>query len=432
MRLQSTPRPVHGGETAPLGQTGASKPALAASPELYCDLPPRSSAKSGIPSAPPAMVAALFDPAPQLVVGDAPGDPDCFGAALAWTRARRALGLEAVVHVDAPPPSAIAPLFAPDELASREQVQSGKFGTVVLVDNDGTRVGPAADEALSKADKVVVLDHHDVDPTPEKLGLKKDAQLDRWIDTGNESAAVMVLGTIQKAAGDAKWSTGQWRDVLGPVVSATFSDTRGFRAARTRSSTVQALRTLIAEHKMNLSMLLSTYETASRRNLVSALEPHLGVKSEKIGGEEVRFYALSPDALGAFAEVRAQHPELKPADIGFAALDLVELNMESHGSAASVFAWGGFSADRVASLPEEERKMLPEKTRFSVRTREPDLAPAWAQRLGGGGKPREGGGRSELNADAFLAEARQAYKALAGLRSDAQIRLPGRLVRPQS
>ncbi|MCB9650920.1 MAG: hypothetical protein H6730_30670 [Deltaproteobacteria bacterium] len=42
---------------------------------------------------------------------------------------------------------------------------------MLFVDNDGTRVGPAAQDAMRRAARVVVIDHHDVDPTNDSLGL---------------------------------------------------------------------------------------------------------------------------------------------------------------------------------------------------------------------------------------------------------------------
>ncbi|MCA9556719.1 MAG: hypothetical protein KC933_42240, partial [Myxococcales bacterium] len=89
----------------------------------YCELPrARVSLKAWTQRVPEALVSALLDPGPMLVVGDAPGDPDCFCSAVAVARARRALGLPAQAHVDAPPPKQIGALLRADELADRGAV----------------------------------------------------------------------------------------------------------------------------------------------------------------------------------------------------------------------------------------------------------------------------------------------------------------------
>ncbi|CAN0443682.1 unnamed protein product, partial [Laminaria digitata] len=188
-----------------------------------------------------------MSPGSCLIVGDAPGDPDCFCSAAALARARNNLGLKGLAHVNAPPPQQIAPVLRAGEIADAEHIEDQTFNTVVFVDNDATRVGPAAQEAMKRAQRVIIIDHHEVDPTHEQLGLPEDVELIVWKETGADAAALMVLAATARMSADSPvpLSEAGWADVVRPLVSAMYSDTRGFEASRTRPTTVGLLMQLV-------------------------------------------------------------------------------------------------------------------------------------------------------------------------------------------
>src|SRR5262245_39694031 len=115
-----------------------------------------------------------------LVVGDV--DADGFGSTVALTRTLRALKKDAVAYCQAPPPVEIESMLDKDEVKTGEIKEH--YDLVIHVDQGGDRVGEAAAQATANAERVIVIDHHDIKPDPRFLA---------WLDTGADAAALMVL-----------------------------------------------------------------------------------------------------------------------------------------------------------------------------------------------------------------------------------------------
>jgi nanoRNase/pAp phosphatase (c-di-AMP/oligoRNAs hydrolase) len=365
------------------------------------------------------VVQAFLQPGPCLVVGDAPGDPDCFCSAVALARTRRALGLPGEAHVDAVAPRQVQGILQDGEVVGAARVRALAPETVVLVDNDGTRVGPAAAEAMRGAKRVVVIDHHDVDPTHERLGLPPETELVVWKDTGADAAALMALGTAVRAASAAQVSLRQdtWQSILEPLVGAIYSDTRGFEAGRTRPATMHVLMRLLDTRAVRLKTTLAGFGEGVSADVRRALYAAIQEQGEVHGRERLGVFTLSGSALlTAWQAAQAQVPELTWSDALFMALDHVEARVREAGYHVSVFITGARDADAERRLYEAALAQLPRgAVKFSVRTTEGALAPALAQHLGGGGKPHEGGGVSEAPAHALVQQVQRWMRGRAEL-----------------
>lgn len=377
----------------------------------HCPIVPRESGVNpwGL-RAPDAVVKAILDPGPMLVVGDAPGDPDCFGSALTLARAREGLGMPADAHVDARPSRTLEPLITPGELKSADEVSAKRYDTVVFVDNDGSRVGAAATKALEHAKAVVVIDHHDVNPTHDSLGLRPEQKLHVWKDTEADAAALMVLGATTRAVGatGAEWPRGTWKKVLEPALSAIYSDTRGLEASRARPSTVALLRGLVWTGAVDLERTLSNYGGMARVSL--ELSSAIQESTKEVAGKSVAEMRLNGSALlDAWDLAHAEDPSITWSDMFFAALDHVEDRVRVLGSDVAVFVAEARTPEAEARLDPARLEQLPPKaSKFSVRSTEGALAPALARALGGGGKPHEGGGISHETARQLFERAARA------------------------
>lgn len=391
----------------PLDPTRRPDPILKAGP--YCELTfERVSASVWTRRVPADVVDAFLRPGRCLVVGDMPGDPDCFGSAVAWARARQILGLPAEAHVNAPPPLAIAPIIRPGELASADHVSQQAYETVVLVDNDGTRIGPAARAALQRAKRVIVVDHHDVNPTHESLGLGKDTQLVVWKELGADAAALMTLATALRGveATKAQLTSEGWRDLLAPILAATYSDTRGFEASRSASATIGLVRSIVDAGELDLKEIFAGFDRsippAIRRELVG----HLKEEPHHEGQFSFATFTLDGQALlEAWSKARQIRATTTWSDLLYAVLDVVEDQTRARGYGAVVFGVETSPQARARLAPELTEQLPPEPVKLSIRSRSPALAPWLARKLGGNGKPHEAGATSDRPLSSILQDA---------------------------
>lgn len=409
---------VHGG--GPISKIQAPAP-LKDATGVHCLLP--TDAPGGLAAwtarVPKEVIEGVLSPGSCLVVGDAPGDPDCFCSAAAMARTRQHMGLPAAAHVDAVPPQQIHGVLKAGEILDRKAVRADLPETVILVDNDGTRVGPAAAEAISQAKRVVVIDHHEVDPTKAQLGMNNDAELIVWKDTDADAAALMVLATAIRATSQTKTTLPEeaWADIVQPLVCAMYSDTRGFEASRTSPETVRLLTQLIGTGAIGLRATLAGFGGGISPIIRNKLYGNIDEASSQHGKEKLGTFKLKSTAmLSAWVSARKLTPETTWSDVLFLALDHVEARVREEGYDVTVFTAGAKDgADPVQLSPELQKQLPNGDMKFSIRTREGALAPALAKYLGGGGKPHEGGGVTNASADTVLIQAREWMDARADL-----------------
>lgn len=381
---------------------------------------------------PEEVVASFLAPGSCLVVGDAPGDPDCFGSAAAWARCRRTLGLPAEAHINAPPALSIRHLFGEGEIASSATVHASSYETVVLVDNDGQRIGPAAKEALSKAKRVVVVDHHESHPTRESLGLGPETELIVWRQPAADAAALMTLAVMLRGveAAQVSLTASGWREILEPVLAAVYSDTRGFLSEKASPGTLGLLRSIVESGELDLGRIFGrlgeTVPRAQRLELWNAL----AVRSEEHHGQRLGIFELDGELLlSAWAKARQTEPALTWSDLYFTVLDRVEADAKSSRFAATILALETPASARSSLPPELNAQLPPARTKYSIRSREPSLAVKMAQALGGNGKPGEAGGIADQSAGALILEASrfmaEAAKQRAALTREAKLRCRG-------
>lgn len=385
------------------------RPDLIPEAGAYCELTyNRVGASVWTKRVPDGVVDVFLHPGSCLVVGDAPGDPDCFGSAVAWARARQILGLPAAAHVNGPPPLAIAPVLRRDELATAEQIAQRAYETVVLVDNDGTRIGPAAQEALKRAKRVIIVDHHDIAPTKASLGIGEDTELVVWKELGADAAALMTLATalrgIERNAADL--TADGWRDLLAPILAATYSDTRGFEAARSSSATVGMVRSIIDAGELDLKEVFAGFDRSIRSDVKRELLRHLAEETHQEGTFKFATFALDGQAmLEAWSKARAVRPDTTWSDVLYSVLDVVEERTRATGYGAVVFGVETQKWQRANLPPELAEQLPPTAVKLSVRSAAPGMAPWLARKFGGNGKPHEAGAGSDLPLSKLLAEA---------------------------
>lgn len=381
---------------------------------------------------PEQVVDAFLAPGSCLVVGDAPGDPDCFCSAASWARGRRAVGRSAEAHVAAPPPKSIRHLFKEAELVDAAKVSAARYDTVVLVDNDGKRIGAAATAAMQQARRVVVVDHHEVAPTHESLGLAPDAELVVWKISGADAAALMTFATVLRGVerAEACLTPAGWRDVLEPVLAGLYSDTRGFTAGRASRGTMGLLRSVLQSHALDVDWVLGRFGDAVPREHLLSLWGALELRTEEHHGQELTLFKLDGRTLlSTLEKARRIEPELTWSDLYFATLDYVEAHAKCTGSAATILALETPAEARAELSGELQKQLPPARTKFSIRSVSPMLAVKMAQAMGGNGKPGEAGGGSAEGAEEVLAAAssfmRTAAQKQAALRHEARLRCRG-------
>lgn len=395
------------GPPEPLDPT--RRPELIPQAGAYCELNfARVSASVWTQRVPAAVVDAFLHPGRCLVVGDMPGDPDCFGSAVAWARARQILGLPAEAHINAPPPLAIAPVIRPGELVASERVAQQAYETVVLVDNDGTRIGPAARAALQKAKRVIIVDHHDVEPTHKSLGIGKDTELVVWKELGADAAALMTLATALRGveANQAQLTSDGWRDLLEPILAATYSDTRGFEASRSASATIGLVRSIIDAGELDLKKIFAGFDRSIPLDVKRELVGHLQEEVHREGQFRFATFALDGQVmLEAWSKARQHRPATTWSDLLYAVLDVVEERTRARGWGAVVFGVETSPEARAQLAPELAQQLPPEPVKLSIRSRSPALAPWLARQLGGNGKPHEAGATSTRPLSSLLKDA---------------------------
>ncbi|MCB9652924.1 MAG: hypothetical protein H6729_02180 [Deltaproteobacteria bacterium] len=435
----------------------------------YCDLisPHLDPSQVLLTSAPKEIVDGVLASGSFLALGDMPGDPDSFLCAAVLGSLRRTLGLPGQVLFQAPPPRQIRALLSEieelqpadlrqlpyAELRSHERAQHGDlpqartYETVVLVDNADSspeRIGEMAHEAVTRAKRVIVIDHHELEPTPNSLGLSPRAELLVWRAPEADATALMVASIVLQAlttsrarALGANTTQSARHDtsarLLKPLLAAIYSDTRGFKNAgilshclrqalsqarptvRRRSGVDQAPAEPPAEapaQRHGLRHLWQSCESPISSDLTTRLVSSIAEKTESFDGRSLGVFQLPGRViLDVWQEARSIHPDLTWSDALAPALDHFELRTEEQDLDLAIFVTRTEGTDREP-LPPELRRQLPcLDTRVSIRSRRPDDAIALAVHLGGHGKKRQGGCKTNASVEAVLEATRQWMRA---------------------
>lgn len=312
-----------------------------------------------------------------LLVGDRPGDPDCFSA-VALARFLRGLGVEADTHVGMDPPRQIKDLFRPGELLTEQQVAAKSYDAVLFVDNDGTgpRISPAAHRAAAKAEDIIVLDHHQ--PKLYPVGPKQ--RLTTWIEPRAEAAALLQLGLMAALCKDLSPppSRDQWADIAEPLFAAIYSDTGGLNPEATKAGALETFHFL--------GDLLGTQNV---RAIMEALQADLPLATQ------VRIRTqLDPSVIETKGQrgllcsfvVEEKWDELTTGDLYRGVLDQIDRLRDEHKPAVSL---------ALVGLPADEA--FGARVMVSVRTIDKTQASQLAKDLGnGGGKPNGQAGATVL------------------------------------
>lgn len=340
-----------------------------------------------------------------LLVGDRPGDPDCFSA-VGLARFLRAFGVEADTHIGVEPPRQIRELFHEGELLSEAQVAAQRYVAVLFVDNDGTgaRISPAAHAAAARAETIVVLDHHQPKPYPVRAG----QTLETWIEPRADAAALLQLGLMVAAAKrqPAVLSRDEWAAIAEPLFAGIYSDTGALAPGSTKTGTLETVHFLAellgpAATDHILKGFSAELPRATRRRIEQALEPEVVQRGAHKG------------LLCSFLSSEPWH-ELTSGDLYRAVLDRVDALREDHAPAVSL---------ALVGLPADET--FGARVMISVRTVERTRASELAKALGnGGGKPNGQAGATVMAAPGQSLEA-----LLTELRTKAQALLHGALDR---
>ncbi len=340
-------------------------------------LHPDAWAKVVPPSVVECFLGVIKDKKRVLLVGDRPGDPDCFSA-IALARFLRLLGVEVDTHVGVRPPRQITDLIEPKDLASESEVRAKNYDAVVFIDNDGTgaRISPAAHEAASKASQIVIIDHHAPTPYPKRAG----QELHTWIEERADAAALMELGLMAALSKDLKvpLSNDDWVRVAEPLLAGIYSDTGKLAPETTKSGALETylyLAELVGKPTMDLIRKGFDAELP--------LETRKSIKANV----SVDFMGTAPHrALFCAFKAPEDRHGLSSGDLYRAVLDQVHQLRDEHSPSVSV---------ALVALPADEE--FGPRVLVSVRTLERTRAGQLAKALGNGnGKPNGQAGATVL------------------------------------
>ncbi|MBI4818655.1 MAG: DHH family phosphoesterase [Deltaproteobacteria bacterium] len=195
---------------------------------------------------PSDVVSALNAAKNVLVVGHVFPDGDAIGSAVGLARALKAAGKKAVPCVD---DTLIGGKFRsiadPGELKTAADLAGQKFDTVVIVDvAESNRIGGAA-AFLKTAERVVVLDHHQVAATHEGLGLPSKTPLIPWVERRADAAAFLVAAVASRIVPE---SDGAWHHVAPPLLAAMLTDTLGFSQNGVAGGSLRVFKHVLTTH----------------------------------------------------------------------------------------------------------------------------------------------------------------------------------------
>lgn len=342
-----------------------------------------------------------------LLVGDRPGDPDCFSA-VGLARFLRAFGVEADTHIGVSPPRQIRDLFHHGELLDEAQVSAKRYDAVLFVDNDGTgaRISPAAHAAAANARTIVILDHHQPRPYPVRAG----QALETWIEPRADAAALLQLGLMVAAAKQqpAVLSRDEWAEIAEPLFAGIYSDTGALSPGSTKTGTLETVH-----------FLAELLGPAATDEILRGFSAELPREIQKRISETLEPAVLSRGAQkGLLCSFISSEPwqELTSGDLYRGVLDRVEQLRERHAPSVSL---------ALVGLPADEA--FDARVMISVRTVEKSLAGQLAKELGnGGGKPN-----GQAGATVLVAPGQSLDELLSELRDKAEALLQGALDRAQ-
>lgn len=325
-----------------------------------------------------------------LVVCHTPPDGDTAGSGLGMRRLLQSLGKQADLFLDGPLPGWMRHQAEPGEFKSWDEVRAGGYDTVVVVDvAQGYRCGRAR-ELIEQAPKVVVLDHHDDQPTPASLG--RTGPVFSWV--APVDATALLVGAVAE-----KLQPPSWEGLTEPLVTGVLTDTELFRKP-VRPETGPMLKHLLeVRGDGNL-------EQACRRVEASVSEEAQGLLMEPL---RFKGELLRPEAEGlrqaALAQGAAYHEELEPE----LAVMLVPRETQKLATEAGKLSDPETNkADlqdifyaRLNQLAQEKPLAVmlwehPDHVHVSIRTQDPERAARLAHTLDGGGKPGQAAAHPRL------------------------------------
>ncbi|MBK8012853.1 MAG: DHH family phosphoesterase [Deltaproteobacteria bacterium] len=410
----------------------------------YCRLPSAALTTTGLARwAPRRIVTAVLEKGSCLIVGDRPGDPDCFISAGCLAALRRDRGLEADAYVDAPTESRSKRVLGRFRLAAEAEVSSKHYDTVILVDNAESsveRIGALAREKLMCAKRVIVIDHHETRPTRSSLGLSEGTELFVWREPRADATALMVASIILQAFSlheveveRSLWPEG-WalpvraRALLWPLLAAIYSDTRGYQNAGPRS--IHLVRHLVAQSheidrkprriaRQEAGRFFRIFDTPVPESVRRWLVAQCSESSENWSGWSVGVFQVpGTSLLEAWSAARRRRPTVTWSELLFLVLDHFELRVREAGFDLGLFVIETSRADRSA-LDADLVKHLPSRpVRISIRSLRDDVATGLAEALGGHGKRGQAGCTTEESIEEVLTRARSWVAEALGVRNN--------------
>lgn len=342
---------------------------------------------------PPQVLAELAAAKRVLVVGHVPPDGDCVGSAAGMGRLLAKLGKEVDVCVDAPLPGWMRNQLGAGEVKRYDQLADQDYDLVVMVDvGQADRIGGAR-QAVEKAPAVVIVDHHQVDPTSQDLGMVQGARLAKWINP-QDAAAVLVAGVAERMGGDL--GRQDWQEVINPLLTGVLTDTREFTNPGLRPETLgyfkhmlevrgdgeleSARARLVADPSASMAGVLVAPAVMADEMLAPEAAP-LRERLAEMGSQGYReelgprlSLLMVPDQAMALAEDSGRLTDAR--------VNRIDLNDVLYSRLDSVAK----ESDLAVMLLEQPQGIM-----LSIRSRAPDGARNLAAHFGGGGKSHMGG-----------------------------------------
>lgn len=327
-------------------------------------------------------------------------DGDAVGGTVGLVRALRALGVDASGCIDVQQLKGdLRGFVRSGELISVDAQKKLPAPDLVIMSDvaQPDMVGGAAD-LLKEAKNVMVLDHHDVDPSASSLGLNEAQGYTDWIDPSAESASGIGLSLVGALTKSRRLPDDVMADVTEPLLLGMLTDMEfGQSHQVSLLPLLQAKHVLERFHDGNLAKfeqkLRSELPESCRKALLGHALPASvraavdvcdveGV-THKVCGVQAHIKAVPKSVLAyALSEAKNADPRAMDEDLLKPLMEALNDEVFSRGSKTSISAL-------LLELPDGQ-------IQISIRTRAPELAPLVAGILEGGGKAHAAGARFTL------------------------------------
>jgi nanoRNase/pAp phosphatase (c-di-AMP/oligoRNAs hydrolase) len=339
-----------------------------------------------------------------LVIGHTATDGDAVGSVLGLTRALQLNGVTATGVIDDELPGQLRSIPGSNEVHRFDAERAaGKYDLVVMVDvAQAARIGGAA-AAVAAAPNVLVVDHHETEPTRKSLGMGDSAKLTTWIESSADAASLLVAGITDRLLAGKEVSAADRTRVAGPELAGMYTDSGAFNYPGVDKVSEEVFKSELQLHfGGQLDALQATIHYDLPKPAQALLQSPPDLSALSAGDDKAKAIAAKAQAAIDAGTV----PHVEQLTGGGRALVVPEAFYNLAYEAAKLSDPAVVHADILGQLKLNLGKLLDDSHRLGVMmfesngntyvsTRSLDAGPAvqLAESLGGGGHDRASGAK---------------------------------------